>query len=159
MKPRVYVETTIISYLTAWRSPQLIMAGQQEATRSWWEEERGHFELFISEAVLEEAAAGDAEAAQRRLSALATIPLLEINNKAIELAELLVQQVPIPAKARIDALHVATVHGMDYLITWNCRHIANATLRNRMNRVSESAGYEPPIICTPVELLEGREND
>ncbi len=156
MKPSVYIETTIISYLTAWRSPQLVMAAHQEATRDWWDEERHHFDLFVSEAVIQEAAAGDAEAANRRLEAIKGIPELQVTDEARELAKILIHKGQLPNKAIIDGLHisVATTNGMDYLLTWNCRHIANATLQRSMRVICEDAGYMLPIICTPLELIE-----
>ncbi|MDU9049432.1 MAG: type II toxin-antitoxin system VapC family toxin [Candidatus Electrothrix sp. Rat3] len=161
MKPKVYLETTIVSYLTAWRSPQLIMAAQQEATRCWWDEERLHFDLFISEIVVQEATAGDAEAAKRRLDALDGIPELQIIDTARELARSFITKRQLPAKAHLDALHiaVAAANGMDYLLTWNCRHIANATLQHAMRNISEEFGCALPVICTPFELIEERQND
>jgi hypothetical protein len=142
MKPKVYIETTIISYLTAWRSPQLVMAANQEMTRTWWDEERDRFELFISELVVQEASAGDPGAASRRLAVIGDLAALTITDEVVELAEELVNGTPLPAKARLDALHIAaaTVNGMDYLLTWNCRHIANATLRNTMSDLCAAAG-------------------
>lgn len=156
MKPKVHLETTIISYLTAWRSPQLVMAAQQEATRTWWDDEAGRFELFISEAVIQEASAGDEAAAERRLQVLHEIAELEVTEETRDLAKQLIAGTPLPDKAQIDALHIAiaTVHAMDYLLTWNCRHIANAALRHRIEAVCEDSGYQPPIICTPLELIE-----
>src|SRR5207249_4227667 len=120
MKDKVYIETTIISYLTAWRSPQLIMAAQQEATRTWWDEEKNKFDVFISAAVIQEASGGDAVAAQRRLDAIKGIPELDITNNARDLAMQLVENTPLPKKAGVDALHIAiaSVNGMDYLLTW-----------------------------------------
>jgi len=156
MKAKVYIETTVVSYLTAWRSPQLMMAAHQEATRTWWDEQKDSFDVFISKAVIEEASAGDSDAAQRRLEVLKDIPELDITDEARDLAKMLIANTPLPAKAQIDALHiaVATVHGMDYLLTWNCRHIANATYRHPIDAVCESAGYQAPILCTPLELME-----
>jgi predicted nucleic acid-binding protein len=161
MKPKVYIETTIISYLTAWRSSQLVMAAQQEATRIWWDDERDNFDLFISEAVIQEASAGDASAAERRLEQIREISEIEITDEARQLAKELLAKTPLPENAQIDALHIATAttNGMDYLLTWNCRHIANATLRNAMAAICESAGYELPVICTPLELIEVHRND
>uniref|UniRef100_A0A7C2P061 DNA-binding protein n=1 Tax=Schlesneria paludicola TaxID=360056 RepID=A0A7C2P061_9PLAN len=161
MKPKVYRETTIISYLTAWRSPQLVMAANQETTRNWWDNERHDFDLFISEAVILEASAGDPAAAQRRLAILQDLVELPVTNEARELTRELVDNTPLPAKALIDALHIAsaTVNGMDYLLTWNCRHIANATLRTAMSDTCAAAGYVMPVICTPLELLAEQSND
>jgi predicted nucleic acid-binding protein len=161
MKPRVYLETTVISYLTAWRSPQLIMAAQQEATRSWWDEERHHFDLFVSGIVIQEAAAGDTEAARRRIDAIEGIPELQITDAARELARILISRRQLPEKAHLDALHiaVAAANGMDYLLTWNCRHIANATAQKAMRGICEETGCALPVICTPLELIEDMEND
>ena len=156
MKPTVYLEATVVSYLTAWRSPQLVVAACQEATRVWWDEHKTHYDLFISEAVIEEASAGDQDAVRRRLEILAAISELGITDAARDLAKNLVANVPLPTKAQIDALHVAVaaVQGMDYLLTWNCSHIANAAFRHQIESICRLAGYEPPIICTPLELME-----
>lgn len=155
MKETVYLETTVISYLTAWRSPQLMMAAQQEATRIWWDEQKNRFDLFVSQAVIEEASSGDLQAAQRRLSVLEGIPELDINDSVRDLAKSLLADSPLPEKAEIDALHIAiaTVHGIDYLLTWNCRHIANAALRHQIDALCESADYQAPVLCTPLELM------
>lgn len=155
MKPKVYVETSIPSYLTAWRSRDIVIAGNQETTREWWDR-REDFEIFISEFVLEEVSAGAPEAAKRRLDALSGIPEIEITQEVELIAERLLTRASLPSKARIDALHiaVATIGGMDYLLTWNCAHIANPAFRFRIETVILSFGYEPPIICTPLELLE-----
>ena len=159
MKPKVYLETTIPSYLTAWRSPELVMAANQEATRSWWDTERPSFELFISEIVISEAAAGDEEAAIRRVGAINGLPELDVSEKVEALAAKLLEGAALPSKAKSDALHIAiaAVHGMEYLLTWNCKHIANAAMRPRIESICRAAGYEPPVICTPLELMEGND--
>lgn len=156
MKPTIYVETTIPSYLTARPSRDLIIAAHQSVTRTWWESQRTEFELFVSLNVLTEAGAGDPGAAEERLNALAGIPLLEVTEEAIRLADRFVHDVPMPPKAAIDALHVAiaSVHGMDYLLTWNCTHIANARLRPMLESICIAAGRVCPVICTPLELSE-----
>ena len=155
MKPRVYLETTIPSYLTAWPSRDLVRAAHQQITRDWWDRRRVEFELYISQLVLRECQAGDATAAAERLKTLQDLPLLEQTEEAIRLAQVLVDRVPLPERAAIDALHVAiaAVHGVDYLLTWNCTHIANATLRDPIESACRENGYEPPAICTPDELL------
>jgi hypothetical protein len=155
MKPRVYLETTIPSYLTAWPSRDLVRAAHQQITREWWDRRRGQFELFISQVVVRECQAGDPDAAAQRLDVLRDLPLLEQTEEATALAQALLEQVPLPDRAAVDALHiaVATVHGMDYLLTWNCTHIANAALRDPIESVCRASGYEPPAICTPEELL------
>jgi len=156
MKPSVYIETTIPSYLTAWRSPELVMAANQEATRSWWDTSRPKFDIFISALVLDEASSGDPAAAQRRMEIIREIPALDVSELAEELAVRLLAASALPEKAKADALHIAiaTVHGIDYLLTWNCKHIANATMRLKIESICRSSGYEPPIICTPLELME-----
>jgi len=156
MKLRVYLETTIPSYLTAWSSRDVVMAGHQQTTREWWETRRPDFDVFASQFVIDEASLGDSDAANRRLEILADVPLLEPSDDVYQLADKLVNRVPLPAKAAADSLHIAiaTVNGMDYLLTWNCAHIANAALRASIEKVCRDAGYEPPVICTPEELLK-----
>jgi len=149
------VETTIISYLTALPSADLILAAHQQVTRDWWKR-RQRFDLFISQAVHREVAAGDAEAARLRLAAVDGIPVLAIGTDTLELAERFLLRKVIPAKAAVDAVHiaVAVVNGMDFLLTWNCAHIANAAIRGKIEHACRDAGFEPPIICTPEELTE-----
>lgn len=156
MKARVYLETTVPSYLVARPSRDVVMAGHQEITREWWETRRNEFDLFASQFAVDEASLGDPQAATRRLEILAGVLLLDPNNDVYELADKLMKQVPMPVKAATDSLHIAiaTIHGMDYLLTWNCAHIANAELRASIERVCREAGYEPPVICTPEELLK-----
>jgi hypothetical protein len=156
MKPSVYLETTIVSYLTAWPSRDLVIAASQQTTRQWWSDRKDDFEVYVSQTVVEEASGGDPEAAQRRLEVLKGIPHLATTAEVSLLAKAILQDVPLPSRAHTDALHIAlaAVHGMNYLVTWNCAHIANATLRLRIEAVCRAAGYEPPIICTPQELLE-----
>ena len=155
MKPRVYLETTIPSYLRAWPSRDLVRAAHQQITREWWHQRRTQFEVFISQVVLRECQAGDPTAAADRLEVLQELSLLEQTDEATKLAQGLVEQVPLPDRAAVDALHIAiaSVHGMDYLLTWNCTHIANATLRDPIESVCRAGGFEPPTICTPEELL------
>ena len=155
MRSKVYLETTIPSYLTAWPTRDLIKAAHQEATREWWES-RSRFKLYISQIVVTESAGGDSEAATQRLEALAGIPVLAVTADAEALASDLMERGPIPKKAAIDALHigVATVHGMDFLLTWNCTHIANAATRGEIESVCRENGLTPPTICTPIELME-----
>lgn len=156
MKSSVYIETTIPSYLTAWRSPELVMAANQEATRKWWDESRAKFELFISQLVIGEISNGDPEAVKRRIAVVENLPELALTDKAEALAAKLLLGAALPQKAKADALHIgiATVHGMDYLLTWNCTHIANAIMRPKIESICRAAGYEPPVICTPPELVE-----
>ena len=155
MKPKAYLETTVVSYLTARTSRDLIVAAHQKLTRGWWERRRNRFDLYCSQLVIREAAAGDKRAARRRLEVVEPLALLEITDQARQLARGLVTEASIPRKAAEDALHIAlaTVHGMDYLLTWNCRHIANAEIRKVVTEVCTAHGYEPPVICTPEELM------
>ncbi|HEX2573072.1 MAG TPA: type II toxin-antitoxin system VapC family toxin [Polyangia bacterium] len=152
---RVYLETTIISYLTALPSRDVVQIAHQQVTHEWWQR-RARFDLYVSRAVLLEAARGDANAAARRLAALEGIPVLEVTATVTELAERLLLRTPLPAKAAVDAVHIAAavVNGMHYLLTWNCTHIANAAIRGKVEWTCRDAGFEPPVICTPEELLE-----
>ncbi len=152
----VYIETTIVSYLTAWPSRDLVRAAHQQVTREWWENERHRHGLFTSQLVLVEAPAGDPTAAAERLGVLQEIPLLPESPEARRLAEALLGEAALPAVAARDAVHVAVAAtaGMDYLLTWNCRHLANASLRDRISEVCRAAGQRPPTICTPEDLLE-----
>ena len=156
MKPKAYIETTIPSYLTAWPSRDLVTAAHQQITHQWWQTRRQDFDLFTSQFVIDESSKGDPDAATRRLGVLDDIPLLEPSEDVAELAQALIGQVPFPKRAAADALHIAiaVVSGMDYLLTWNCTHIANAARRSAIESVCRSKGYEIPIICTPEELLE-----
>lgn len=155
MKSSIYVETSIVSYLTARPSRDLVRAAHQEVTSEWWAG-REAYDLFISQLVLDEASAGDSGAAALRREALRDLPLLEMTPEAVALAQQLVRTAALPAKAAGDALHIAlsAVHGVDYLLTWNCTHIANATMRPRIEAICRSGGFEPPVICTPLELVE-----
>jgi predicted nucleic acid-binding protein len=152
-KQTVYIETTVISYLTARRSRDLIRAAQQETTREWWET-RSRFDIYASELVIAEASAGDPTAAAERLAVLAAIPLLRVNEEADQLAKKLVIALAIPRSELRDALHVAiaAVNGVDFLLTWNCRHLANLHQRGRIEQVCRDFGYQPPLIGTPGEL-------
>ena len=161
MKPSVYLETTIVSYLTARPSRDIVMAANQQMTREWWMNRIDAFEVFVGQAVIEESSAGDSDAAQRRLEVLRQFPRLDITEDVKNLARELIAGVPLPPKAQADALHIAlaAVNGMHFLLTWNCAHIANATLRSQIEAVLRSTGYEPPVICTPQEMLEQGESN
>lgn len=154
MPSKVYLETSIISYLASRPSRDVVVAGHQQTTRDWWETQRQRFVVVASQLVVQEARAGDADAAQQRLALLTTVELLSTTETALELAQFLVAQRAVPAKAAADALHIAiaVTNGVEYLLTWNCRHIANATTRHQIERLCRTQGYEPTIICTPDEL-------
>jgi hypothetical protein len=159
MKRKVYLETSVISYLTARPSKNVIEAGHQQSTYLFWDK-RGEFDLSASELVLTECAAGDSEAASKRLAALHGVQLLEVTAYSIELAKDLVAAGIVPLKASEDALHIsiATVHFADYLLTWNCRHIANPEIQAQIADNFRLKGLFLPFICTPEELIGG-END
>ena len=161
MKPKVYIETTVISYLTAQPARDVVIAGHQQSTRDWWRNAANRFELVASQLVLTEASAGDPEAARARLAALDSLMLLDATEEALELAQQLVNAGVVPAKAAEDAAHIAiaVVNGIEYLVTWNYRHIANATIRSQIETVCRNAGFEPAIICTPDELMERDHDD
>jgi hypothetical protein len=156
MKSKVYVETSVISYLTARPSRDILVAANQQVTQEWWQEHREKFDLYVSQLVEQEVSFGDAEAILKRQEALAGCTFLDITGEAVELAEKLIEQNAIPRQAAEDALHiaVATVSGMDYLLTWNFRHIANAARRASVEFVCRLNDYEPPVICSPMELME-----
>ena len=155
MAKRVYIETTIPSYLAAWPSRDLLQAARQQITHDWWNNRRQNFDLFISETVLDEAAAGDADAARRRLAFLQGLPLLDLTDAVIAVAEAIMASRLLPQKAGRDALHIAvsSVHGMDMLLTWNCQHIANATIVKELGEIVAQCGFDLPVLCTPEELL------
>lgn len=155
MNPTIYIENSIISYLTADPSRDIITAARQALTRQWWNEKRHDYELYISEFVISEAVAGDSEMATRRLNAIAGIAEIELTETAADLAVHLIAEGPLPRRAALDALHIAVAvsGGIEYLLTWNFAHLANATIRSQIERTCRLKGYEPPIICTPEELL------
>lgn len=154
MSETVYIETSIIGYLTARSTKNLIVAANIEVTRDWWERRSG-FTLYISQIVLDEVAQGDSEIATQRLDILRDFPLLELNQAVRDLAAQFLARSNLPPTAVNDAVHIAaaTVHGLDYLLTWNCKHIANAQIQRKLSEISLDVGYLLPTICTPYELL------
>ena len=154
MKPKVYLETTIVSYLTTRSTRSVVMAAMLEQTRKWWASERDRFDLFVSDIVIREASAGDAVAVRRRIMILNEIAAVESDAEAQALADVFLHNMALPAKAADDALHIAiaAVNQMEYLLTWNCRHIANAATRPKLEGLCLAEGYRCPIICTPPEL-------
>ncbi|HAM59572.1 MAG TPA: DNA-binding protein [Candidatus Rokubacteria bacterium] len=159
MRSAVYVETSIISYLAARPSRDLIVAARQQVTHTWWRDRRPLFDLYVSQVVLDEVRAGDPEAAERRVALLAGLPVLDITPEVAEVAAALIARVPLPPRAGADAAHIAVAayHGIDFLLTWNSAHIANAELRPRVEQVCRESGYRPPGLCTPDELM-GEDN-
>jgi hypothetical protein len=156
VSPTAYIETTVVSYLVARPSRDLIVAGHQAITVEWWEKQLPKLSAFVSPVVLDEAGAGDSEMTQRRMAALETMGVLELTQQVRSLAEAYFAAIGMPDAARADALHLAlaTAHGMDYLVTWNCRHIANGNVRRIVRQVNADRGIETPVICTPEELME-----
>jgi hypothetical protein len=155
MAKRVYIETTIPSYLAAWPNRDLVQAAHQEITHEWWNKERLRYDLCISQTVLDEAAAGDADAARRRLLLLRDLPLLDLNEAVRDVAKAIMRSGLLPQKAARDAVHigVSSVHRIDILLIWNCQHIANAAIMQELGKIVLACGYRIPILCTPEELL------
>lgn len=151
----VYIETSIISYLTARPSRDVRVAAWQQLTVQWWEQERTQYELFVSELVKAESAEGDLDAAERRLRIVSELPELVVDEESEILAKRLIDEGGFPVSSESDALHVAVavVHGIDYLLTWNCRHINNASTKPAVRSIIAAANYTCPEICTPQELL------
>jgi predicted nucleic acid-binding protein len=155
MSETVYIETSLIGYLTARPSNNLILMANLGITQEWWDTRRDQFTIYISQVVLDEVARGDLEMANRRLEILRYFPLLEVNERVQSLAVQFLTKSNLPAKAADDALHIAiaTFYGLDYLLTWNCKHIANAQIQKKLTQIGIEAGYELPTICTPYELM------
>jgi predicted nucleic acid-binding protein len=163
MSETLYLETSILGYLTArsaydsasflMRDP--ILAAKIEVTRNWWQSRQSSFTVYVSRAVINEIARGDAEIAALRLDLVRGFPLLSLNQAVRDLAAEFLLKSNLPPKADIDALHIAaaTVHGLNYWLTWNCKHIANAQIQKKLRSISFEHGYELPIICIPYELL------
>lgn len=154
MSESVYIETSILGYLTARSTRNLILSANIELTKEWWDLRRSTFTLYVSQVVLDEVGRGDAEIALKRLEILNEVPLLELNQAVRSLAAQFLLRSNLPPKASDDAVHIAaaTVHGLDYLLTWNCKHIANAQIQRKLEEISFDFGYQLPVICTPYEL-------
>jgi hypothetical protein len=155
MKPKLYLESTIPSYLVARPSRDVILAGQQKCTRDWWSRRVEDFEIYVSDVVRGEISSGEALMAKKRLELIKPFALLPINEAVIGLADAMIAGGPLPEKASRDATHIAlaAVHGMHFLLTWNCTHIANAQMYSKMRTICETHGFDCPVICTPDELL------
>jgi len=160
-KPAVYIETSIVSYLTARPSRDLRAAAWQQITMQWWMVDRTKYELFTSELVVAEASVGNEQAAASRLEVLTSITGLPVDEEVRILATKLIEGGGVPPEAELDALHIAVacVHEVDYLLTWNCRHINNAAMKPVVRSICMTAGYSCPEICTPLELLTEELND
>jgi hypothetical protein len=153
----VYLETTFISYLVARPSRDVIVAGHEQTTQEWWANRRSEFESCVSQVVIDEASGGDPAEVQKRLATIGGLPALEITEDAESLAEAIMAAGILPPHAARDAAHVAVaaVHAIDYLLTWNCKRLANAQIARRIALVCEKLGHRMPIICTPEELMGG----
>ena len=156
MKKQVYIETSVISYQTAWPSRDVIQLAKQAATKQWWRDHLPLCDVFVSELVDREIKRGDVDAIRRRQEAVAMLARMEITDEVNELAMRLLQAHALPEVAKDDATHVAlaTVHEMDILLTWNCKHIANGIMMPKILATIEKSNYEPPLILTPAILLE-----
>lgn len=154
-QPSIYLETSVVSYLTSRPSRDLVVAAHQQITRTWWDSQRSKYALYVSDFVLLEIQAGDAIAARERQNILAETLGLPTPVETERLAQQLLEQKLLPPKAQVDAYHVAiaSISNIDYLLTWNCKHIANATTRDRMVTLIRDRGYKPPVLCTPEELM------
>jgi hypothetical protein len=151
---RIYIESTIPSYVVARPARDLLQAARQQTTKDWWDLKRDEHELFTSQVVLDEIASGEPVMAQQRLELMAQIQLLDLADDANALTKAILGSGLLPAEADRDAAHIAlaTVHEMDILLTWNCRHIANAAIQARLRRLAGTSGFALPLLCTPDEL-------
>jgi hypothetical protein len=151
----VYLQTTFISYLVSRPSRDLLVAAHQQTTKDWWLERRQNFECYVSQVLLDEVSAGDPEEAKTRMAMISGFPVLEITEEAESLTAAIIGTGAIPSHAVRDAAHIAiaTVNDMDYLLTWNCKHLANAQIIRRVAVVCNQQGYDMPVICTPEELM------
>jgi hypothetical protein len=154
-RPSVYIETTVVSYLAARLSRDAVVRNHQEITLEWWRTRRPRVRPVISEAVLAEAARGDREQAGKRLAIVENLDRLPITTEVQRIARAYVRLRMIPESVDYDALHlaIASIHAVDYLLTWNCRHLAAATVRRQIAEFNTSEGLATPLICTPEELM------
>jgi hypothetical protein len=159
--PSVYLETTIPSYLAAFPSRDLIIAAHQQVTHDWWGNATDRFELYISEAVIDEIRAGDPDAVARRLEIIEGLPILEFSDDVTALVETYDDRLGFVGRARVDLVHIAfaVAYKMDFLLTWNCTHIANGETIRRLGNANVELGRFTPVIVTPEELLESSEGE
>lgn len=152
----VYLETTFISYLVALPSRDLIVAAHQQVTNDWWANRKIKYECYISEIVVDEASSGDENEIKKRLAIIDELMLLDLTEEANTLTKAILNIGVIPQKAVRDAAHiaVATVHEANYLLTWNCKHIANAHILKKIGKICAASDFEMPIVCTPENLME-----
>ena len=152
-----YIETSVVSYSTARPSNDLLVAAWQKVAVDWWDVQRNKLDPYTSGITIDEAGRGDSEAASRRLEALSDISILPVTEAVAELSRAFLDKKAIPARALNDSLHIAVsaVHGIDYLLTWNFRHIDNAEIKPVIRRICIMYGHTSPEICTPQELMGG----
>ena len=155
MKKRVYIETSVISFLTARPSNNIVLAGHQSSTHEFWDK-KGSYELFISDLVIQECEKGDADCAQNRLEAITDIPALNIDREVELLAGELISKKTVPKNSLEDAVHiaVASISEIDFIVTWNFKHINNPFMKQLIRNIVTDNGYNMPEICSPEELLE-----
>jgi len=155
--PKIYLETSVISYLIARPSRDPVIAVHQELTRKWWERRRHEFDLYVSSEVINEIGRGNREAARQRLDLVAGLPVLDADPRSEALTIEILRTSVLPPTAAADAAHIAiaVIYAMDFLVTWNCRHIANGFVQRRIARLLRDRSLEPPIVVTPEELMEG----
>lgn len=156
MKPTVYIETTVVSYLTSRPTRDLLVAAHRQVTREWWDSALPKVDAYVSAVVLDEISRGNPTAAERRMSAVSAFPLLEVVPEVDKLAGLYFATIEIPDAARADSYHLALAchHGMDFLVTWNCKHLASGRVKLLLERANATLGLRTPFICTPEELME-----
>ncbi len=156
MKESIYIETSVVSYYVSKPSRDIIVLAHQQITSEWWPMAVKRFDAYVSEVVIVEAAAGNKESAQQRLKELKGIPSLALTEKVEKIAQIYMEKLSISQKALRDAAHlaVASVHDIDYLVTWNCAHLANGEIIKKLLKINEKLGINTPVICTPEELME-----
>lgn len=156
MKQSVYIETTVISYLTAKPSRDLVVAAHQQITLEWWEKVSSNFLCFISEVVIQEAEKEDVEEAKKRLNFISKFQVLAVNEEIKNIASIFFERLRLPEKSRLDSFHLAIAcwYKMDYLLSWNCKHIVSGSVRKLLNEINEELKIHIPVICTPEELME-----
>jgi hypothetical protein len=155
MKPKIYIESSVVSYLIAKPTRDLVSAAHQQLTREWCDKSLKKFDVYVSTLILSEISRGDKDASVERNRVIANIPVLSVNMDALDLASQILAKSGLPKKAGDDATHIAcaTLSGMDFLLTWNCKHIANATIRKKVEMIISDAGFVCPVIATPEELM------
>lgn len=156
MKQTVYIETSVIIYLTSNPSRDIVVAGHQQTTYEWWNQSRDYFDSYISQFVIDEISSRDMLAANKRIEAIKNINELQVNDEVEKLGDIYLKSFNIPEKSKLDAYHLAIAvwYNIDYLLSWNCKHIANAVVNKKLIDINNKMGLNSPILCTPLELIE-----